>query len=159
MNEQFLTRFDDSEYDKLIYPFYDESDATINRLFNYRREEYRHYIRKFKDAEEQKECEKLNLNLVLGSMGTTAPIYMVEEQLLKHIKADPTHMLNLTLKTFNNGQDDLLYMGRLQLPTVIKYSKIEPYSNKLKQNYNTKIEYFVRGTVPCVLIKCFDTYT
>tara|TARA_B110000285_G_C15026761_1_gene564551 strand:- start:927 stop:1037 length:111 start_codon:yes stop_codon:yes gene_type:complete len=34
-------------------------------------------------------------------MGTAAPLYMVEETALNLIKADPRHMLNLTLSNFN----------------------------------------------------------
>ena len=68
-------------------------------------------------------------------------------------------MFNLTLSNFNNRKDDLLYLGRLQLPAVIKYSKIEPYPNKQKINFNVKIEYFIRGVIPTILIKAFDCYT
>lgn len=103
--------------------------------------------------------EKLNLNLAIGGMGTTTPIMMVEEQTMQFIQQDPTHMFNLTLSNFNNRKDDLLYLGRLQLPAVIKYSKIEPYPNKQKINFNVKIEYFIRGVIPTILIKAFDCYT
>ena len=70
-------------------------------------------------------------------------------------------MFNLSLSKFNAGSEypDLLYMGRLNLSAVLKYSKIEPYAKNMKIPYNVKIEYFVRGVVPYVEIKCFDTYT
>ena len=92
-------------------------------------------------------------------MGTTVPIYMVEEMTMQFIKNDPKHMFNLTLSNFNNRQDDLLYLGRLNLASVLKFQKIEPYPKNQKVPYNVKIEYFVRGLVPHISIKCFDTYT
>jgi hypothetical protein len=63
-------------------------------------------------------------------MGTLAPIYMVEETTLNVIRSDPTHMLNLTLSNFNQRQDDLLYLGRLHLASVIKWTKVEPVLHK-----------------------------
>ena len=32
-NEEYITRFDDAEYDKLTFPFYDESEAAFTKLF------------------------------------------------------------------------------------------------------------------------------
>ena len=52
-------------------------------------------------------------------MGTTVPIYMVEEMTMQFIKNDPKHMFNLTLSNFNNKNDDLLYLGRLNLASVL----------------------------------------
>jgi hypothetical protein len=66
-NEEFITRFEESEYDKLIFPFYDESDQTFRKLFKFgRQKEFKEWIDKFTDPEEQKECSKLNLNMEIG---------------------------------------------------------------------------------------------
>ena len=92
-------------------------------------------------------------------MGTATPVLMVEEVALLTIKQDPAHMFNLTLRTSNNRRDDLLYMGRIHLAVPIHYSKIEAYAKQASQAFNLKVEYFVRGMVPTVLIKAFDSKT
>jgi hypothetical protein len=92
-------------------------------------------------------------------MGTTDPIYMVEEQTMNFIRQDKQHMFNLSLSHFNNKKDDLLYLGRLRLPTPLGFSKIEPLKGTLAPGYNVKIEYFVRGANPTVLVKAFDSNT
>lgn len=49
-NEEYVLRFDDAEYDKLIFPFYDESEAAFTKLFQYgRRDEFKDWIAKFRD--------------------------------------------------------------------------------------------------------------
>ena len=100
----------------------------------------------------------MNLTLTQGQLPPPAKL-MVEEATMQAIREDPTHMFNLTLSNFNDRADDLLYLGRLQLAAVIKYSKIEPYPNKAKIGFNVKIRYFVRGMIPTILIKAFDCYT
>jgi len=89
-------------------------------------------------------------------MSTTDPIYMVEEQTMNFIRQDKQHMFNLSLSNFNNRKDDLLYLGRLRFPTPLGFSKIEPVNGTLAPAYNVKIEYFVRGLMPTVLVKAFD---
>lgn len=159
-NGEFITRFEDAEYDKLIFPFYDESGQTFRKLFKFgRQKEFKEWIDKFMDPEEQKESSKLNLHMEIGGMGTTTPILMVEASTLAFIRQDPQHMFNLTLSNFNNRQDDLLYLGRLQLASPMGFSKIEPIRSTGSSSFNLKIEYFVRGMIPTLLIKAFDSYT
>ena len=63
-NEEFLVRFDDSEYDKMIFPFYDESKPTYDRLFQFdQQHHYKSWITKFQDPEEQGQVKKLQLNI------------------------------------------------------------------------------------------------
>ena len=134
---------------------------TFQKLFKFaRQKEYAGWIRKFRDPEEQKDIPPLDLKrdlLTIGGMGTTTPIYMVVESTMDFIRQDPQHMFNLTLSRFNNRKDDLLYLGRLQLASPINFSKIEPTKGSHSPCYNVKIEYFVRGMIPTLLIKAFDS--
>lgn len=95
--------------------------------------------------------------LAIGGMATTTPNYMVEARTMGDIRDDPHHMFNLTLSNFNNRADDLLYLGRLQLASPISASKIEPAKGAWSPGYNVKIEYFVQGMVPTLLVKAFDS--
>lgn len=75
-----MKRFDDSDYDKLIFPFYDESAQAYDRIFKWdRQDQYKDWISKFRDPEEQKDVEKLVQEVKVGALRTTAPILMVEE--------------------------------------------------------------------------------
>ena len=157
-----LGRFDPADYDKLIFPFFDEAEATFQRLFKFgRQSEYKDWITKFRDPEEQKEIPPLDLKKDLVSVGSggmkTLPAYMVEESTMAFVKQDPKHMFNLTLTTFNSRKEDLLYLGRLQLTTPIGFSKIEPTKRARPCSYSVKIQYFVRGMVPILQIKAFDS--
>lgn len=159
-NDRLFVRFDDAEYDKLIYPFYDESPMTYDRLFKYGlRALYMEWIEKFQDREEQTEIQRLEERVEIGALGTSTPTLMVAEAAMLAIKQDPTQMFNLTLSKFNNKEHDLLYLGRLQLGMVIKFSKVEPQKRRQKINYNVKIEYYVRGEIPMLVIKAFDCYS
>jgi len=73
------------------------------------------------------------------------------------IRQDVKHMFNLTLSNFNNRKDDLLYLGRLALASPIGYSKVEPLKGSRAPGYHVKIEYFVRGMIPTILVKAFDS--
>lgn len=86
------------------------------------------------------------------------PELLVSAETLKEIKNDPNSMFNLSLTHFNRCEDDLLYLGRLHLNSVIVYSKIEPYVKNSKIPYNVKIEYFIKGLIPQITIKAFSTY-
>lgn len=92
-------------------------------------------------------------------MGTSVPKILVEEVALQAMRDDPNNMLDLTLRTYNRRQDDLLYLGRLHLGHIIRYDKIEPTKRRRKQAYNVKIEYYIRGVIPTIIIKAFDTYS
>lgn len=68
-------------------------------------------------------------------------------------------MFNLTLSNFNHRRDDVLYLGRLQLASPMGFSKIEPTYATNSPSFNVKIEYFVRGMIPTLQIKAFDSYS
>lgn len=113
-NDRLFVRFDDTEYDKLIYPFYDESPPTFERLFRLEHTNaFNEWIMKFRDPEEQKEIAKIEPRLEIGSLGTSTPILMVADAAMEAIRQDPHQMFNLTLTTFNNKEADVLYLGRL----------------------------------------------
>lgn len=159
-SEATLPPFDPGDYDRSIFPFFDEAPATFERLFKFgRQKEFRDWIQKFKDPEEQAGVPPLDLKrdiLSVGALGAAAPVYMVAASTLTVIRQDPQHMFNLTLSNFNNRKDDLLYLGRLQLASPLGYSKIEPTKGSAMPAFNVKIEYYIRGVVPTLLIKAFD---
>lgn len=73
-------------------------------------------------------------------------------------------MFNLTLENFNGKNEDLLYLGRLQLNRMLKFSKVDSVNhnsllNKHKDFYNVKIEYFFKGAVPTISVKAFSSHT
>ena len=68
-------------------------------------------------------------------------------------------MCNLTLSNFNNRDDDLLYLGRLRLAYPISESKIVLCKGAPHAAYNVKIQYCVRGVVPTLSVKAFDSLT
>jgi hypothetical protein len=57
--------------------------------------------------------------LEIGALGTSTPTLMVAEAAMQAIREDPHQMFNLTLSKFNNQEPDVLYLGRLQLGSVI----------------------------------------
>ena len=102
-NDRLFVRFDDTEYDKLIYPFYDEAQPTFGKLFKHgRSDQYAEWIDKFRDPEEQKEIARLEARLEIGALGTSTPMLMVPDAELAAIREDTAHMYNLTLSNFNN---------------------------------------------------------
>jgi len=61
-NDLYVHRFDPSDYDKCIFPFFDFTDGTFNKLFKFaHQKEFTHWITKFKDQEEQKDIRPLDL--------------------------------------------------------------------------------------------------
>jgi len=162
--EKFITKeaaFDASDFDKMIFPFFDESKLTMRKLFKYEREkEFLPWIQKFTDPEEQKDIPPLDMKrdlMTIGGMKTSFPVYMVEEQTMKFIRQDPQHMFNLNLSTFNNRQDDLLYLGRLQLANPVSHSKIEQLKGAHQPCYNVKVKYYVSGMIPTLSVMAFDS--
>lgn len=104
-NDRLFVRFDDTEYDKLIYPFYDEAPSTFEKLFKQGgSDQYAEWISKFRSQEEQKEIERLEGRVRLGALGTSTPVLMVAEAAMQAIKDDPHQMFNLTLSKFNNRE-------------------------------------------------------
>jgi hypothetical protein len=162
-DEHSIPPFNPGDYDHLIFPFFDESPATFEKLFKFgRQKEYRDWIKKFRDIEEQSEIPPLNIKrdiMTMGSLKTSAPEYMVAASTLTTIRQDASHMFNLTLSNFNNRKDDLLYLGRLVLCSPLGFSKIEPTKGLIAPAYNVKIEYYVHGVIPTLLIKAFDVRT
>ena len=92
-------------------------------------------------------------------METQTAILLVEADTMALIRQDPQHMFNLTLSNFNHRRDDVLYLGRVQLASPIGFSKIEPTHPTNSPSFNVKIEYFVRGMIPTLQIKAFDSYS
>lgn len=79
-NDRLFVRFDDTEYDKLIYPFYDAAPPTYDKLFKPGRgDQFIEWIEKFRDPEEQKEIAGLAARLEIGALGTSTPTLMVAE--------------------------------------------------------------------------------
>ena len=92
-NGRGMPRFDDSDFDKMIFPFFDESEAAYDQLFKFsRKREYKEWIAKFKDPEEQKDIPPLDLKkdlLSIGALTTTTPVYLVEASSMREIRSDP----------------------------------------------------------------------
>lgn len=161
-NETKLHRFDESDHDKLIYPFYDMTVFSMEKVFKYERmyDKYAYLVAKFRDKEEQSEVAELKKadTKVLNILMDVGEI-MVEENALKEMREDPNHPLDMTLSTYNNRDDEILFLGKLELLCIIRYDKIQPMRKLNKEKYNVKIQYFVRGMVSTILIKIHDRYS
>lgn len=153
-------RFDEDDHDKLIYPFYDETIFSMEKVFGYDRmyDKYADLVKKFRDPEEQDVEELVKPHKVLNILMDVAEI-MVEANALKEMREDPCNPLDMTLTTYNHREDELLYLGRLNLLSIIRYDKIQPINKLMKEKYNVKIIYFVRGIVSSIIIKLHDRYS
>ena len=132
----------------------------MNIIFKYERryDKYKKLIAEFQKPENEDDQEFKTNHEVKNLFNEIVPKLMVEEQTLKMMREDPNNVFELSLSNFNQGFDEILYLGSLKLLSVIKNDKVEPLKVKRKLKYNVKILYYVRSEIPNVLIKINDQY-
>ncbi|CDW88809.1 UNKNOWN [Stylonychia lemnae] len=129
--------FDETKYDYAIYPFYEDPRLTNEELVKDQATAYFNYNPVYED----KLAQSVTIQIVEGNK---KPELLIDENAREYLE-DPNNLFNLTLSTY--PQSDDIYLGK------IKLSGKEGYKNQ----YNLRIDYYVLGYVPTLLIKIFNT--